>query len=390
MSLVYYLLSNPILKDSKILIIDESEKVDNDRTWCFWGAEQLPFQQLISNSWPKLSYFDEDGECEGNLGDIAYHMIRGIDFYKHIDKCIDAATHCHRLIGRITFIDSDEQGASVKVNGQMYYADWVFNSSINLSVQRQRQEDAHFLLQHFKGWWIKTNDPSFTPDRAILMDFRTPQYNDTRFFYLLPVSETEALVEYTVFSKQSLHDSRYDKVIEDYIAQMLKIENYTIVEEETGAIPMTDQKIDHKYGDRIINIGGIGGAIKPTTGYAFLNIQKQTQQIIEQLENGHAPNSKLNSPGRFRFYDTLLLNILQYRGEMGKPVFRHLFRNNRMSSILRFLSESTNIIADARLFATLPTLTFFKAIWRVYVRKKSETPAFKIPEFTIPQSKKVT
>jgi lycopene beta-cyclase len=390
LSLAHYLLTNASLKDSKILIIDESEKVENDRTWCFWGSEQLPFSELISKSWPQLSFFDEDGECEGDLGKTAYHMIRSADFYGHIKTSISTASNCHRLIGRITYLNSNEDGACVKVNGQLYTADWIFNSCIHLPTHRQRQQDSHFILQHFKGWWIKTDGPSFNPERATLMDFRTPQYQDTRFFYLLPVSETEALVEYTIFSKQSLHDSDYDKVIKNYVEERLELKDYTIVEEEVGAIPMTDQKIDQKYGERIINIGGLGGAIKPTTGYAFLNIQKQTQQIVEQLENGQSPDSTLSSPGRFRFYDTLLLDILQYRGEMGKPVFRQLFRRNSMKLILRFLAESTNVLAEARLFTTLPILTFLKAVWRVYGQKKPGVPMLKAPGFTIPQSKKAT
>ena len=55
------------------------------------------------------------------------------------------------------------------------------------------------LLQHFKGWVIETNEPSFDPNKATMMDFRVSQQHGTTFAYVLPFSATSALVEYTLF-----------------------------------------------------------------------------------------------------------------------------------------------------------------------------------------------
>ena len=51
------------------------------------------------------------------------------------------------------------------------------------------------------------------------MDFDLPQKQETRFMYLLPFSPNEALVEYTLFSKDLLEDEEYETAINDYLKE---------------------------------------------------------------------------------------------------------------------------------------------------------------------------
>ena len=43
------------------------------------------------------------------------------------------------------------------------------------------------------------------------MDFSVPQKGNTRFMYVLPISATEALVEYTLFSEHLLEKTAYEE-----------------------------------------------------------------------------------------------------------------------------------------------------------------------------------
>jgi lycopene beta-cyclase len=60
------------------------------------------------------------------------------------------------------------------------------------------------LKQHFIGWFINAPKGSFDPDKILFMDFNIPQKQQTRFLYLLPQNDRQALVEYTLFSKDLL------------------------------------------------------------------------------------------------------------------------------------------------------------------------------------------
>lgn len=366
LSLAYCLASSSLALEKKVLIIESDDKDQNDRTWCFWEGNSS-LRHLISHSWRYLYFIDEAGAYKGDLGARPYHMIRGIDFYRHIHQKVDRMPGFGRIRGQIVRLSSDSHRGMVSLeDGREFSAEWVFNSC--LREADPPSPNSHFLLQHFKGWSIRTPQPVFKPEEAVLMDFRAEQKDDTRFFYQLPFSANEALIEYTIFSASRLETQEYDEALAQYIQHTLGIEEYEITEVESGAIPMTDQDIKYKNSDRVINIGGLGGAIKPSTGYAFTNIQKQVQQIVNLLSEGKAPDSQRPSPGRFAFYDSLLLNILQYSGRYGKPIFERLFRYNRMRAILNFLGEETHLLQEVKIFATLPIGVFLKALFRWKVR----------------------
>ena len=122
-----------------------------------------------------------------------------------------------------------------------------------------------------------------------------------RFLYFLPMSKNQALVEYTIFSPEILSREEYDAALRQYVEEKLFLKDYQVKEEEFGVIPMTDNPMPPQQSSRIIPIGTLAGAVKPTTGYAFLRIQKQVQQIANKLEKGLDPAAAINVKRRFKF-----------------------------------------------------------------------------------------
>ena len=75
----------------------------------------------------------------------------------------------------------------------------------------------------FLGLEIKTKQPVSDPEIAILMDFRVDQSKGMHFVYLLPYSETEALVESTIFSTKIANEEFYKNSITDYLKDCFKL-----------------------------------------------------------------------------------------------------------------------------------------------------------------------
>ncbi len=266
LSLAYYLNESPTLRNKKVLIIDKVVKKANDRTWSFWTDQQMAFDEIVIRKWQNIRFFGTDFQKDIHIDPFYYKMIRGKDFYEFTQNKLKENANIEWLLGDIEGVVDLENGASVRVDGMDYFADFVFNSVFDVEEfkkQIETKSDKYFYqLQHFKGWIIETEKAEFKPDEIHLMDFRTEQKDNARFFYVLPFSEKKALIEYTIFSDTLLEYSDYDEYLENYISETLGIENYKIEETEYGIIPMTNHPFKKTSGKHILNIGTVGGDVK--------------------------------------------------------------------------------------------------------------------------------
>lgn len=365
LSLAYHLIHSP-LRDRSILIVDKDAKNRNDRTWCFWTDQPPLFDDIVHRSWSQIQFVGEDFEKTINLCDYRYQMIRGIDFYRFVQGELSAYGNVDFLQGTVGRIDDGDERASVSVEGgQTYTGRWVFDSRFRLSQLKPDLARYHYLQQHFKGWEIETPGKAFNPQAATILDFRTPQKDEVRFFYVLPFSEHHALVEYVLLSRDE-----YDQALQVYLETVLGIKDYRILAEESGINPMTDQPFPRRAGRRIMTIGVLGGRVKPTTGYAFCRIQQDSAAIVQSLLRVGHP---FNVPPDSRYYrlcDSLMLQIMVRHGEQIKPIFTALFKHNPIERVFRFLDETASPWETLLLIATLPPPLFLQALLRLKVLRR--------------------
>ena len=355
------------LKSPSILIIDKEAKIQNDRTWCFWGPASAPYAGLARHSWSKLSIRSENYEKIIDLGTWRYWMIRGIDYYDSIRQRLSQAQSVHFRIGNVERIEDADDIALVTVGNETVAARWVFDSVLRPQDISSDTDHYHFLKQHFKGWEIEAPGDIFDPQCATLFDFRTPQNREMRFFYVLPFSPRRALVEYTLFSADLLSEAEYETGLKDYITDVLGLSTYTIIAEEKGVIPMTDQPFPRRTSPHVLNIGTKGGRVKPSTGYAFSRIQQDALAIVSSLERHGHPFALPATPARYRLYDSILLQIMYRHGKLMKPIFLRLFERNPIRRIFRFLDESASPFEDLALISSLPPIPFLRALLKLVV-----------------------
>jgi lycopene beta-cyclase len=360
LSLAYYL-STSSLSDCRILIIDKDRKNKNDRTWGFWSQHPTVFDDIVSHRFDHLSFFSKSFSKTFQLNKYRYNVIRGLDFYNFIKNHLKKFPHIEFLNASVTGFKDHADGGEVETNSGNFSAQWVFSSIFNENEILKATQSKLYLRQHFKGWFIKTTSPQFDTDAFTMFDFRTPQQGLMRFFYVIPSSPNEALVEYTLFSEHLLEKPLYDAAIKKYITEVLQIANYEIEEEEFGVIPMTNYEFPATSGRHIINIGSAGGSSKPSSGYTFMRIQRHVQKIVAALESGQSPAISANSPARYRFYDSVLLNILKNRGHLSERIFSLLFKNNSIKQLFHFLDEEGGLLNDLKVITSLPPGPFIRS-----------------------------
>jgi len=359
LSLAMRLLKSEVLGDKRILLIEQDLKKSNDRTWCYWEKGEGAFEDIVYKKWDHAWFHADEYSSLKNLTPYQYKMIRGIDFYNHCHDTIKSNSRVDILNEKVLSLENDATGVLVKTEAGMYHGKYVFNSI--LFQESEKQPNRIYLLQHFKGWIIETEQPRFNPSEATLMDFRVDQTHGTTFVYVMPFSETKALVEYTLFTPNLLQDAEYDNALKQYVENQLFIKNYTVLEKEFGVIPMTDHKFPEQEGN-IIYLGTAGGKTKPSSGYTYRIIQKHVEAMVTRLEVSGDPFIGKNPlEKRFLLYDRILLNILYKRKLEGKDIFSILFKRNKIKQLFSFLDNESSIFRELYLLNTLPQWPFIKS-----------------------------
>lgn len=353
--------SDPHFKDKQIALIDPSEKTSNDKTWSFWDTESTQWKHLIHNSWKHAQVFTSNKTIDLSLSPYTYHTIRAIDFYTEAKAQLNLKQNIHFIIDTV---ESTAQNEHVIVNTihNTYTANHVFDSRVP-SEYSSNSNTSISIIQHFKGWIIKTDTETFDDSKIVMMDYRLKDGEQTTFTYVLPFSKTEALVEFTYFTSNLVDDSVYDQYIKTYIKDYLKIENYTILETEAGQIPMTNFSFEQFNTKYITKIGTGGGWVKGSTGYSFKHTEKKVSKIIDNIKSERLPSHDLFQK-KYKFYDKVFLKVLKDDNHKGEWIFQQFYNKIPVQTIFRFLDEESSFSEELKVMMSLFSWSFIKALFK--------------------------
>jgi len=346
--------------NKSILILDpDYPKVKNDRTLCFWDKKKSVWDYLLTSSWENVIFKNGLDEKSLNLNPLNYKMLSSISFYNYTNSIIKNNTNIKVLNDKVLNFKDCKSHCLVETNKKTYKSSKVFNSILDWNSIKNDQKFP-LLIQHFEGWVIKTKNNFFDPEKATFMDFTIDQNSTTQFMYILPFSKTEALVEYTLFSKNLLDENKYKSSIENYLLKS-GIDDFEINSKESGQIPMTCFPFFEANTKNILNIGSAGGWSKPSTGYTFKNIDKNTSKIIDFLKSNDNFKTFMKK-NRFWFYDLIFLDVLYYKNHLGKQLFTDMFNKNNPKTIFKFLDNKSSFIEELKIMLSFPKTIFLSAV----------------------------
>jgi lycopene beta-cyclase len=358
-----------------VLLIEPEAKDQNDRTWSFWADEPGLFDAIATHEWHAIAFRSPSFERTFNLKKYTYRTLRGLDFYQFVHRALGARPAQFTLVrAEVADLINTSTGVEARTTtGQVFAARYAFDSrppAITTQPATYR-----YLLQHFVGWEVETTRDVFDPQAMEFMDFRGAQHHEARFIYVLPYSPRRALVEYTLFSATPLAKAAYEAAIVEYLQHTLGLSasEYQVTAEEVGASPMTDHPLPARVGAHIINLGTRAGRAKPSTGYAFQRIQAQSVRLVQALATtSHPPADPTGDKWQFHLFDTLLLDIMQRRGEQTRDIFTQLFQRNPVERIFRFLDEKTSWADNLRIMNSVSAWPFLRSIGQVVRGRASQ------------------
>ena len=208
--LAYRMSQDEFFDDKSILIIDKIKNKGDDRTWCYWEENKGEWDHLLTKQWKKI-FFGSKGFSETiEIDPYQYKMIRSSGFYDFLWTSIQLKSNFSFFEDTIESFKEVENVVEVITKTSTFTGCQLFNSLPNPSVY-DIQVKYPVLQQHFLGWFVETSEEIFDDSVATFMDFKVPQNDSTRFMYVLPISRKQALLEYTLFSKELLDKSSPSK-----------------------------------------------------------------------------------------------------------------------------------------------------------------------------------
>ncbi|MGB0370810.1 MAG: lycopene cyclase family protein [Opitutales bacterium] len=365
LSLAYAL--STLRKDTfRILLLDTERRSGRDHTWCFWEEGAGPWDTEIAWEWNQIQV-----GLAGNLKDYAlekyrYKILESDRFYDFVWSTLDQDPRFEFRAAQVSEVKQSDLGTGVvkTEDGNVYEASQVFNSIWGA-------RDSVSIWQHFHGWEVQTDKPVFDSGVATLMDFQPDEDGEVRFLYVLPKSAHEALVEYTVFGPEVWDEDAYVQKLFDYLRTDLEAGSWIVKHEETGAIPMSTRFSEYKKSRKCIyNLGTLGGAVKPSTGYAFSRIQRESKWIAEKWVQGR----RLQAMSESRLYqscDATLLELMREGDFVLSAYFDSLFRRWGGDQVLGFLDEQLSLGDVLQIMYHSPWKKFIPAWFRANVTSRS-------------------
>jgi lycopene beta-cyclase len=351
LSLACHLAASP-LRDRSILIVDKSLHTHANKTWAFWEKAKhppgalMPFDGVALHSWRQLLVATPRRRLALHTGPYRYKAIRSEDFYPYAHRRLSEFANIEFLEGDVDAAEEAEDGARICVEGNEYEGQWVFDSIFRLPGFHPAQRYRYLKMQ-VQGWEIETDRPAFDKQIATFLDFRTLQPSRSsgggvNFLYVLPYHERYALVEHVACipaNQRLMREREEEQMLKNYIERTLGIKGYTVLREEQGVNPMTNYPFARRRSRHVMAIGIAGGMLKPSTGFAFARIQRDSQAIVRSLlKHGH-PFDVPRTEWPYRLFEPIMLWLMAKHGQMVGSMLGILFKVGRTHKILSFLDE---------------------------------------------------
>ena len=344
--------ANELPGHSFTLVRPHDAPAESEHIWGFWGAGSPDMASRIAfASWKRWTIVTSEGKAELKSQSRPYFALRRSDWTKHCREAAAAAG--------VTVIDNADVDGAAQAPSQ------ILDS-------RPPKVPPGCMLQHFIGFEVRTETPVFDPETVILMDFRVDQSQGMHFIYLLPFSSTEALVESTLFSARTLQDDFYTSAIKSYLGHCFGLASFDILRRERGVIPLATLP---RRDAGIPGLGGNGGAIRPSSGYAFIFIQKQISRAIESAQRtgrlvATPPHRQIDL-----WMDAVLLSVLRHWPQHAPELFLRMGRALSGDEFALFLSGEAGWRLRLKVVMAMPKWPFIRATFRLISGRRDITRA---------------
>lgn len=352
-------LASPQFSELSVLVLEKRKEYVRDRTWSYWATEPHRYSHLERRQWNQWSVSVGEQVNTQNSQRTHYASLDADAFYQAAVMAIDACMHVDlrmntgvaglELCALSETLIHLEEGGTVSAHR-------VFDA-------RPAQHEPKALVQQFTGWEVQLHQDVFNPCEVQLMAFE-PDPNGLHFFYILPYNARCALVESTWVSNAGWKPD-YDAELRKILAKLCGNTDYSVSYREHGVLSLQDSP--SKFAGPV-GLGRRGGALRPSTGYAFIDTLRHAQQLAQSLSIAlHAGSLISWQPKAFHraatdhWMDAVFLDVLAADWNEAPHYFMQLFKSVAVDDTLAFLTGQATWNQRLRIMRSLPVAPFLRA-----------------------------
>ena len=345
---------------SALTVVEPDPKEGDDHTWGYWAIDPVVPPDLHFAAAGHVVLREGGRELITPTAPYRYYCLRSSRFYAYAKRELANAGVSWRRDRVVGFSQVDGAGPSSSpvrawcAAGDHLDADYALDS---------RPPDLDGLgaeynstLQHFGGYFVRSEKPTFHPDRVVFMDFVEAGPGEVAFFYVVPSGEREAIVELAVLGRRPWASAAYDARIERYLPARYPDVEFEVVEREYGVIPMTDAPMWRASGPRVWAIGTRGGWVQPSSGYAFARTARFASEVAARLAEG--PRAAPTPSPVQQVFNATMLRFVNERPVRAGEVFFDLFARNGAPRTFRFLDEAAGLAETLAVMWNSPRFAF--------------------------------
>ena len=355
-----------------VVVIEPRQAYVDDRSWCFWGVEppnsQPPGQVLppVSHRWPRWAFgLAHQPPQLRQAASLSYQYVRSSDFYQHCLDRINTSPSVSLHLGQtVESVVPVAKGWQVSTDEQVLMARHV--------IDTRPPAPAHLaqatLQQVFVGVELELDgqgsvDPTAVdPTTVELMTDMRVVDDAFCFTYVLPLSATRLLAEVTFFARKVPSESVLEQTLNELLVQR-GWHGAQIVRREWACLPM-GLPLEVQSPARPVRAGMAGGALRASSGYGFLRIQRWAKQCAQHY---HATGNVLGHPQpgfAWRWMDQLFLDVIAAEPGLAPMLFERLLGRTDPTRFVRFMHDEASWLDCLKVIGCLPSSPFLRALAR--------------------------
>ncbi len=345
----------------RLAVVEPREQYQHDRTFCYWDVAPIAADTCVKHRWNKWLVRSGGKTTVAQSDKYSYSYVPADAFYEQARSLINDSEQAELFMNQSAgTVKKTSYGRShVTTSAGTLDAKWVLDTRPSPELV-----EAAETLQHFVGLHLRFDKPVFDPTTITLMDFDVSQEHGLHFLYVLPFSETEALVESTFFSAKVLSQETYEQYIHDYLRERFGVtdsmlDNAELVRMERGVVPMTPKRLAQPDNPAWHKLGTPGGFVRPATGYCFHATGRFAleKQVWLKRPFGSVPPIRSKA---LDWLDKVLLGYLNRAPAEAPEIFYSMFERVHPDALVRFLSNVGTVADTLSVMLAMPVWPFVK------------------------------